>query len=38
MRVKGDVKANTMFGLTFDARQKCSKSSFSSRKIAGKVL
>ena len=30
-RVKGEVKANTIFDLTFDACQKCSKSNFSSR-------
>ena len=30
-RVKGDVKANTIFDLTFDACQKCRKSNFSSR-------
>ena len=29
--VKGEVKANTIFDLTFDACQKCSKSNFSSR-------
>ena len=28
--VKGDVKADTIFDLTFDARQNCSKSNFSS--------
>ena len=32
-RVKGDVKANTIFDLTFDARQKCRKSNFSSRAL-----
>ena len=32
-RVKGEVKANTIFDLTFDARQKCRKSNFSSRVI-----
>ena len=30
-RVKGEVKANTIFDLTFDSCQKCSKSNFSSR-------
>ena len=29
-RVKGEVKANSIFDLTFDACQKCSKSNFSS--------
>ena len=29
-RVKGEVKANAIFVLTFDACQKCSKSNFSS--------
>ena len=32
-RVKGEVKAKTIFDLTFDACQKCSKSNFSSRVI-----
>ena len=32
-RVKGEVKANTIFDLTFDARQKCRKSNFSSREM-----
>ena len=32
-RVKGEVKANTIFDLTFDACQKCSKPNFSSRVI-----
>ena len=31
MRVKGEVKANTIYDVTFDGRQKCSKSNFSSR-------
>ena len=31
--VKGDVKANTIFDLTFDACQKCRKSNFSSREL-----
>ena len=30
-RVKGKVKANTIFDVTFDACQKCSKYNFSSR-------
>ena len=37
-RVKGDVKANTIFDLTFDACQKCRKSNFSSRVKHGGVL
>ena len=31
MRVKGGLKADTIFDLTFDTRQKCSKFTFLSR-------